>query len=303
MKDILLKTYGVYKKISRRIRTKFYLLSKTRLEKIDLIMDIRALGVVAGDVIFVHSSLSRMGYLEGGPDALIDALIEVLGEEGTLLMPAFTILNGSMKNTLELGVCFDYKQSRVSVGAIPERFRKRTGVLRSLHPTHSVAAVGKLAHWITEGHENAETIFGRGTPLHKFLEVNGKILGIGVDMGPVTFYHVIEDVVNNFPIEVYFSEEFEVEFIDRDGNIKTMSIRPHDPDVAKTRIGGRGNIWIKEFLTKTFHQKSMLSEGYIGEAKSWIINAADIFDTQVELMESSITIYTTKEEYKRILKN
>jgi aminoglycoside 3-N-acetyltransferase len=96
-------------------------------------------GMKPGDHLLVHSSLRSVGPIEDGPGALIDALLEITGSEGTLAMPAF-----NYRRYLPLPH-FDARTTPGRTGALTEIFRKRPESLRSLHPTHSVTAQGKRA--------------------------------------------------------------------------------------------------------------------------------------------------------------
>ena len=126
-----------------------------------ILNDLKALGIKEGDVLIVHSSLSSMGNVEGGANTVIEALTDALGAEGTLLFPAFTY-----REVNESG-CYDHNNTPVCVGTIPETFRKMEGVVRSLHPTHSVAARGKYAVEMTKDHEKSDTPMGEGSPYRK----------------------------------------------------------------------------------------------------------------------------------------
>ena len=280
----------------KRITLYLYRLFDIKFKKDRIVTDLKKMSLKEGDVVFVHSSLSKIGYVEGGPSIIIDALIEIVGPSGTIVMPAFTI-NRSMKQTLDSEFLFNPKSSKVTVGLIPETFRKKQGVYRSLHPTHSVSAYGKLAKWITDGHEVCKTTFGIDTPFHKFLQVNGKILGIGIDLGPVTFYHVIEDIEKNFPIKVYNKKAHQIKLLNYEGKAITMKIKSHRHNIAKTRIDHEENLWIRNFLTRYLREKKMIREELIGKAHSWIIPARDLYEAQQELLLKEVTIYTTKEEY------
>lgn len=142
------------------------------------------LGVDRGDLLIVHSSLSSFGIVEGGAEAVVDAILDAVGPEGTLVVPTFNFSPG----------VFDPAQTPSVMGRITEVVRARTDAVRSLHPTHSVAAVGPLAEAITEGHENADA-FGRGSPLWKALQANAKILQLGVTHTSNSMIHVAEEIV------------------------------------------------------------------------------------------------------------
>lgn len=102
----------------------------------------RAAGVRRGSVLCLHASLSAFGYVRGGTDALLDALLDVLGPSGTLCMPAHSLSVLGQEP-------YDPARSPSLVGAVSECFRQRPGALRSAHPTHSVAAFGPAAEALT----------------------------------------------------------------------------------------------------------------------------------------------------------
>ena len=126
-----------------------------------LIKDLINLGVKKGDVLVVHSSLKSMGKVDGGANTVIDALIEVVGKEGTILFPALTY--SPCYSTLK----FDVKNTPSCVGYISEVFRNRPDIIRSFHPTHSVCAFGKFAKEITKDHFIDDTPVGENSPFHK----------------------------------------------------------------------------------------------------------------------------------------
>lgn len=270
------------------------------ISKNQIVSDLKDLGITNGDCLMVHSSLSSIGFVEGGPDTVIDALLEVLGPDGTLVMPCLFWV-GSIDRTLKaLGGIFDPKTTPTILGRINETFRKRPGVYRSIHPTHSVCAFGAKAKLITEGHEKCNTTFGKGTPWYKLMELNGKILMLGVGEGQVTFYHVIEDVVNSFPVKVYDEKEYVFRVIDNDLKKTIMKVKAHNPEVTKTRIDAilEGE-WIRSYFRNYLTSRGFVNRGYIGGAKSWVIGARDLFEAQNELLEKNITIYTTKKDVMR----
>lgn len=156
------------------------------LGKDEIVVGLQELGIQPGIVLMVHSSLSALGEVEGGANTVIEALLEVLGPEGTLLMPA---MSGD--------VVFDLDESRVNVGLIPETFRHWPGVIRSLHPTHSVCALGPQAQYLIEGHIDEPTAIGPGSPWGKLANMpNGYVLLMGVDQDRNTLLHYPEDIVD-----------------------------------------------------------------------------------------------------------
>ena len=183
-----------------------------------LVKDLQNLGLKKGDTVVVHSSLKSMGNVEGGADTVIDALIEVVGEEGTVMFPALSFY--PCTTTLK----FDVRNTPGCIGFIPEVFRKREGVIRSFHPTHSVCAYGKLAKELTQDHYKDDTPVGENSPYQKLIGVNGKILMLGCGLGSNTFMHGVEEIGN---APYCLGEAKTYEMIDYDGNVVYKSIRGH----------------------------------------------------------------------------
>jgi len=157
-----------------------------------LVADFTALGVRRDMIVMVHSSLGRVGRTEGGPIAVIEALLEVLGPDGTLVMPAES---PQLSDLASLEV-FDPKTTATTMGAIPEAFRSYPGTHRSSHPLVSVCANGRRARAITAAHA-LELCEGRGTPFEKLYELDGWTLLLGVGFNRCTSLHYAESLVPN----------------------------------------------------------------------------------------------------------
>lgn len=157
-----------------------------------LTADLTGLGLKSGMVVMVHSSLKRIGWTEDGPVTVIDALLNVLASDGTLVMPAESPQIAEPDNTL----LFDPATTATTMGAIPEAFRSYPGTLRSQHPLVSVCANGRYAREIIAEHA-MEFCEGRGTPFEKLylLEAHTLLLGVGFDR--CTSLHYAESLVPN----------------------------------------------------------------------------------------------------------
>lgn len=155
------------------------------LRKEDFIRAFKNLGLPEGAVVIAHTSLSRFGYVEGGADTVIDAILETIGEKGTLVMPTFTF--SWLGNPP-----FDPKTTPSRVGAITETFRKREGVLRSLHPTHSVSALGPKAEEIVSQHTHERPVFDKKGAFGKLYELDAYILMLA-PLNTNTMMHMAEE--------------------------------------------------------------------------------------------------------------
>ncbi len=167
------------------------------LTALDIANAVKALGVNEGDILNVHSSLRALGEVDGGVDTVIRGLEKAVGKEGTLVMP--TLCQVDFKNSYKTW----YMDKPSDVGYLTEYFRKQPYVYRSNHPTHSVAARGKLAYELTYEHAAygphlcpyGEYAFADSSPWNKMYNLNAKVLFLGVTLRANTFKHVIESRV------------------------------------------------------------------------------------------------------------
>lgn len=177
------------------------------------------MGLKTTDTVMVHSSMKAMGNVEGGADTVVDALMEYL-KEGLLLTPTHT-----WKQMSESYNVFDPQTEPACVGIIPNLFRERPGVVRSLHPTHSVAAYGPSAEAYIKGEENATTPCPPGGVWDRLRMVNGKILLVGVTHARNTFIHSVEEV---FEVPQRLTEKPTVFYIKMpDGSQKEVQMHRH----------------------------------------------------------------------------
>jgi aminoglycoside 3-N-acetyltransferase len=128
---------------------------RTRVTRTDLVAGLREIGIETGALLQVHSSLSRLGYVEGGAETVVDALLEAVGSEGTVMVPTFNHGGADI---------FDPRTTPSTNGAVTEALRRRPEARRSLHPTHPYAAIGKHAEELVTGHLEVDT-FSRRSPL------------------------------------------------------------------------------------------------------------------------------------------
>lgn len=167
--------------------------------------ELREQGLVQGDVVIVHSALSKLGWTAGGAVAVVQALMDVLTPEGTLVMPTHTADNTdpaewqnppvpeSWWHTIRDHMpAFDphFTPTR-AMGAIVECFRTFPGVMRSNHPVTSFAAWGRHAEFVTAEHELVAWL-GEPSPLSRIYDLDGKILLLGVGHGNNTSLHLAE---------------------------------------------------------------------------------------------------------------
>jgi aminoglycoside 3-N-acetyltransferase len=169
--------------------------------------DLKKLGIYEGDIVLVHSSLSSIGWVCGGTQAVIMALLKSIGSGGTLVMPTQSasisdpeewenppVPHDWIYDIYENMPAFDPMVTPTEgMGKIPELFRTIPNTIRSNHPQVSFSANGKLAKQITENHELTPG-FGMNSPLGKMYELNAKVLLLGVGYSSCTSFHLAESL-------------------------------------------------------------------------------------------------------------
>lgn len=130
------------------------------------------------------------------------------------------------------------------------------------------------------------------------MDYGAKTLGLGVDVAYVSFYHVLEDVLgDDFPVKVHSDTIYHAKILDH-GKLVTMPVRPLDPNTSKNRIDAPGSVWLRTLFTELLTDRGILKVGRVGEARSWLMNTKELFETLVELAKQNVTIYTTEPEYR-----
>ena len=175
------------------------------------------MGLVSGDTIMVHSSFKALGNISGGIETVIQGFLDAIGTEGTLLMPALSW-------ALRPPEIFDSQLTPTNVGAIPEYFRTRKGTSRSVHPTHSVCAVGRRVHELLDDHCLDCTPCGPHSPFRKLTETNGKIVMLGCGLSPNTTMHALEEYVEP---QYLYGQSYVFGIIDQQGKTYQKEYRTH----------------------------------------------------------------------------
>ncbi|MEN6544744.1 MAG: AAC(3) family N-acetyltransferase [Armatimonadia bacterium] len=229
------------------------------LTKADIVAGLKQLGVEPGMVIMVHSALASFGEVEGGADTVIDALLEVVSPEGTLVMPA---MGGAP--------IFDVNETRSNVAEITDRFWRRPDVTRSIHPTHSAAGKGPLVDQILAGHLDQPTAIGPESPWGRVAQLdNGYILFLGCDQDRNTLLHAAEDIVNGAYLNTYRRD-----YYDADRRVQTLTME---------RFPGPHRDFIQ--LDSLFLKKGAMQVSKIGKAVCRLMKAGKILKLTVKALQ------------------
>lgn len=184
----------------------------------ELSQELHTLNISEGDVLFVQTSFGNLYTLDATPATLLSILRELVGPTGTLLMPAYTIPQS------DEDWVFDPAREPTYTGIVNEIFRRSPGVIRSLHPRHSICGIGLQAPKLLEGHERCARADGIGSPFDKmrFLS-NAKILTLGLPKGYVSFLHWIEDIApEKLPFPVHIKKPIKLAIQSEVGKIEIL---------------------------------------------------------------------------------
>ena len=239
--------------------------------KDDILRDLESLGVQRGSLLFVHSSLSALGRVEGGADAVADALLEALGPNGTLVVPAFTYADPhDYPDSIDPAWIFDPASTRSGMGAVTNAVRTRNGALRSIHLWHSVAAVGPLAQTVVTADGKAwASAWDETSPMAWVFDNGGFILLLGVPYQNLTAVHVWE-------VELGVDYR-ETRFITRRTPLADGTLVPLASQVHARRDWHPGSDFNR--MGERMEKAGLVAVGHVGNAVARLFTAADAHET------------------------
>jgi aminoglycoside 3-N-acetyltransferase len=172
----------------------------------ELARDIRAIGVREGAILFVHTRMQALGWVVGGPETVVRALLDAIGPEGTVAAVASwcdiplrleEMSSEQRRAYREEMPGFDPEHSEANhrYGRVPERLRTWPGSAKSAHPDQRVVAVGPRAPWLTEPHALDDS-FGADTPFARLVEADGQVLMLGAPLRSLTLLHHAEAIAD-----------------------------------------------------------------------------------------------------------
>jgi len=263
----------------------------TPITKNRLIVDLKKLGVSFGDTIMLHASVKAIGWVVGGPDVVIQALLDVIGRKGTLMM--YVGWEDSpwgaphkfaewpekwRKAYLEEFPPFNSSLSRANRrwSILTEYLRTWPGAYRSVNPEASCVAVGAKAKWLTENHP-LQYGYGPSSPLARLCEAKGRVLLLGAPFSSITLLHYAEHLarisnklVVRYKVPILQNGRkvwVEVEEFDTCGNIL-----PNTEEYFET-------------IPRKFLASGKMRAGKVGMAQSYLFDASGFVDFAVKWLE------------------
>ncbi|KUL28543.1 aminoglycoside N(3)-acetyltransferase [Actinoplanes awajinensis] len=237
--------------------------------------DLRSLGLAAGDTVLVHTSVRAIGFVAGGVQAVVQALLDVLGRKGTLVVPTHTPSNTDPVDWSKPPVPADWwpiiraqspgfdplRTPSQWVGILPETVRCWPGARRSEHPQVSFAALGARATAMTDDHPLDEP-FGERSPVGAVYRSYGKVLLLGCGHHRNSSLHLAESRQELAPMADYGSS-----VRGRDGTAYWATWVAADQDVSDfDEIGA------------AFEATGAVTVGTVGEAEARLMPQRELVD-------------------------
>jgi aminoglycoside 3-N-acetyltransferase len=238
------------------------------LTKNDLVIGFKKTGLTAGDVVLVHSSYKSLGQVDGGPQAVVDALLEVITPIGTLIIPTFNF-------NFNKGEPWDVRTTPSHMGVLTEIVRLNPESRRVFHPFYSFAIMGKLKDELTK--VRYKDSYGPDSIFMQLRKMDAKVMVIGLSYThSMTFFHHIEQMEG---VDYRFIKKFTGLVTDETGKTYedtfTMLVRDVDLGV-QTEVDPMGKVLEKRGVV-TIHK--------IGEAEVKIMKANEVYRVTAEEMK------------------
>ena len=244
-----------------------------------LYKDLKELKINKTGTLFVHSSMKSIGDVDGGADTVLDVLCDYM-KDGLLVFPTHSWEYIDSKNPR-----FYVETSPSCVGILPEIFRKRKNVYRSLHPTHSVAAFGKDAEKYISGEEQQNTPCSITGCYGKLLDRKASIMFIGVGLNKNTYMHGVEQWAG-VPDRITETQE-DLYTILADGSII------HIPSY---RHGGTSDCIYFPKIENIFIKHSIMYKGKFGDAEVRVCDVVKMTEITYKMLKIKPDLFTNDEE-------
>lgn len=250
-----------------------------------LISDLKSLGVADGQTVMMHSSVKAVGAVMGGPNVILQAILDTLGTDGTLMMYAgwqdiadfvLDLPAETRQVYYDEHPPFDPATARAvrEHSILAEFLRTWPGAQRSLNPEASMVAVGAFAAQITQDHP-LDYGYGAGSPLAKLVERKGKVLMIGAPLDTITLLHYAENRAQMAHKNII---HYQCPIL-RDGQKVWVDIEDYD-------TGEEHADYTFDGIARAYLAEGHGRQGKIGNAESYLFDAADLAAFAINWLEA-----------------
>ena len=242
---------------------------RATITKKQIAADLHGIGVRKGAHVAVTLSFKAIGKVNGGPDAFIDSLLDAVGVEGTIMMNTYT--QSYSLNEITSDYVFDPKKSVPYTGIVPTTILNRKDVVRSRHPTCSVAAIGKMAHYLADNHDEKSAPF---LPYSRLAQIDGTYLCIGLNDRLVAIRHEAQRRAGLFLVPLFTGVRFKN--LEEETKLFIQLVSPCPTNLPK--------------LVPRLRANGIVKRGKIGLAESSIANAAELLEAMSTMLMKDPTL-------------
>lgn len=254
---------------------------QSELTQVDIVKGFRQTGLKAGDVVLVHSAMRTMGRVQGGPSTVVEALLEILGNRGTLVVPTFTFAHEAEEDPI-----IDSDNDPSEMGAITESVRKHPLALRSTALRHSFAAIGHRAEVITQV-DPALSVFDLRSAFGVMLALNTQVVMLGMTYSSSTSHHFAEWVCQ---VPYRQTIDLNVKVRQKDGTVVPQTMTDYQPH---TYSGSRHPDF--NCLGRMLEQRGLVRLTAIGNAAVRRFAMRDLVDVAQVEAEKDYNVFRTEE--------
>ena len=278
------KSISLYCKKKRKSVLKFFYRKKYTAK--DIVELMKTMGMKEGSIVFVHSSMTEFYNYIGTGEELITDIINIIGETGTLLMPAYPPNKFSINKNIKYNnsVDFDVNDTPSAAGYLTEVFRKYPGVKRSINLQHSVCAYGQDADYFTSEHHLSPTAWDEKSPFYKLYIKEAMVFAFGLPYFLGTTIHCTEDLLKNKYeyFSLFFKKEIEYKYRDSDGKTGCHKM-------LVLNIPRKGN---RKMMVKRYFDRSEFHVSYISNLRVEMVNAKYMLDVYMEQAEKGNVMFS-----------
>jgi aminoglycoside 3-N-acetyltransferase len=249
----------------------------------ELLAALRGLGIAEGDTLMVHAGFNRLSGFRGSPSTFVDTLLAAVGSEGQLLMVSMAYMS-SAYDYLRQGKPFDVRKTVSHMGIISETFRRRPGVVRSLHPSNPVLAFGSRAQWIVEGHEACRQPCGPGSPFEKMYTLKANVLFYDASIYTLTFFHYLEDMLaERLPFRLFREELMNAQVLDYAGVARVIQTHTYSDEAIRRRR--------PQIMTAELDRLGLIRRARVGNSRLILLQTSQVVDVVRAMANRGVLFY------------
>lgn len=240
------------------------------LDHTKLVSEFKRIGLQKNDAVLVHSSFKSFGGVEGGPQTVIDALVTVLGPEGTLITPRFNF------DFSTHGTAWDIRNTPSQTGIISEFVRKDPRSFSVFHPIYSFCIIGKNAKKLAQNRYKGS--YSKDSIFYKLRILDAKILQIDRVYKGTTMFHHVEEMLG---VDYRYFKNFTGIVTDENG-------RSYEDKFNIYVLNREQNFFTYvQPIGKILEEKGVMKIDKIGNATTWCMKADDMYRVTADAIKKN----------------